>query len=279
MFMINPRLKDILSEKLTKKQLGLVPSSYDQVGSILIFADFPKELAKKEKFIGGSFLKLHPNLKTIAKKTKKYSGKYRTPKLKILAGKRTKETVYKENNIQLKLNVEKVYFSPRLSNERLRITKLVNPNEDILVMFSGCGVYPVVISKNTMARSITGIEINPIAHKYAEENIKLNKRTNITLYKGDVKKITPKLKQKFDRILMPLPKGAESFLPEALSLSKKGTIIHFYDFLHEDEFEKAKEKIENACKKKKLKYKLLDLVKCGHFSPRVYRICIDIKIA
>ena len=38
---------------------------------------------------------------------------------------------------------------------------------------------------------------------------------NIKLIKGDVKKVIPKLvklKQKFDRILMPLPKRAEDFI-------------------------------------------------------------------
>ena len=69
-------------------------------------------------------------------------------------------------------------------------------------MFSGSGVYPVVISKNTKAKEIYGIEINPIAHKYAEENIKLNKLKNIKLFCGDVKKTIPKLNRKFDRIFL-----------------------------------------------------------------------------
>ena len=39
---------------------------------------------------------------------------------------------------------------------------------------------------------------------------------------GDVRDVVPKLKKKFDRILMPLPKSAEEFLDIALSASKKG---------------------------------------------------------
>lgn len=271
-------LKESLSKKLTKKQLAMVPSSYDVVGDMLIFADFPKELKKKEKAIAESFLAQHKNIKTIAKKTKKYSGKYRLPKLKIIAGKRKKETLHKENNISLKLNVEKVYFSPRISNERLRISKLIKPNESILVMFSGCGVYPLVISKNTKTKEIYGIEINPIAHRYAVENQFLNKLKNIKLFKGDVKNILPKINKKFDRILMPLPKGAESYLKLALSKIKKKGVIHFYDFLKENEFALAMEKIKSICKKKNLKYKILDIVKCGQFSPYVFRVCIDFKI-
>jgi len=271
-------IKDLLSKKLTEKELSLVPSSYDVVGEILIFSDFPKELKKKEKPIAETLLAQHKNIKTIAKKTGKYSGKYRLPKIKIIAGKRKKEAVYKENNVVLKLNVEKVYFSSRLANERLRITKLVKPRESVLVMFSGCGPYSIGIAKNTKAKEIYSIEINPTACKYQEENIKLNKIKNIKLFKGDVKRVIPKLNRKFDRILMPLPKGAESFLEDALKSAKKGTMIHFYDFLNENEFDRVKKKIDNACKRIKLKYKILNIVKCGQYSPYVFRLCIDFKI-
>lgn len=272
------QLRQLLKNKLTKKQLSLLPSSYDIVGSILIFSDFPSELYKKEKIIGEALLKLHKNIKTICKKTKKYSGRYRLPKLKIIAGKKTKETIYKENNAIIKLDVEKVYFSPRLSTERKRIYQLIKQNENVLVMFSGSGIYPIVISKNSPPKEICSIEINPAAFKYQEENILSNKIKNIKLFKGNVKKILPKISKKFSRILMPLPKGAEDFLSLALSKIKNKGVIHFYDFLTEDGFDLAKEKISKACKKAKKKYKILKIVKCGQFSPRVYRVCVDFKI-
>jgi tRNA (guanine37-N1)-methyltransferase len=231
---------------------------------------------KKERIIGDEILKLLKHVKIVCKKTRKYSGKYRLPKLKIIAGEKRKETLYKENNIQLKLNVEKVYFSPRLSNERKRINSLIKKNESVLVMFSGSGVYPINIAKNTKAKEIYGIEINPIAHKYAEENIKLNKTNNIALFKGDVRKIIPKLNKKFDRILMPLPKGAENFLDLTLKVIKKNGIIHFYTFLEEENINKPF--INNYLKKYIASFKILDIVKCGAFGPRISRICVDIRI-
>jgi len=224
-------------------------------------------------------LQLHKNVKVVCKKIKKYSGTFRTPILRIIAGERRKETIHKENNIQLKLHVEKVYFSPRSSNERKRITTLIKPGESVLVMVSGCAPYPIVIAKNTKAESISAIEINPTAHAYAEENVKLNKANNIRLYLGDVNDIIPKLKNKFDRILMPLPKSADNFLDTAISAGKKGATIHFYDFLHEDDIPKAAvKKIEKACKNLNRKYKIINTVKCGQFSPRTFRVCVDFVI-
>ncbi len=267
-------LKEALKKKLTEKQAKLVPNSFDVVGDILIFSDFPEELKKKEKIIGQEILKLMKNVKVVCKKTKVHSGVFRTKKVKIMAGERRKTTVHKENNVKVGLNVETCYFSPRLSNERLRIASLVKKGESVLVMFSGVGIYPLVISKNALIKEIYGIEINPFAHKFAEDNLKLNKVSNVKLLLGDVKKIVPKLKKKFDRIVMPLPKSAEEFLETALKVAKKGTVIHFYDFIFEENFDQAVDKIKKHCKK----FKIIQIVKCGQYSPRKYRICVDFKV-
>ena len=272
-------LKYYLKNKLSEKELKLVPSSFDAVGDILIFSEFPNELSKKEKIIGQTILENYHNIKTILKKTKRYSGRFRTPKLKVIAGAKRKETTHKENNVFIKLDVEKVYFSPRMSSERKRITELTNPNESVLVMFSGSGVYPLVIAKNSKCKEVYGIEINPIAHKYGLENVKKNKLENkIKLFFGDVKKIMPKLNKKFNRILMPLPKGGEDFLNLTLKYIKNKGIVHFYDFLHEDEFYKGEEKVKKACEKLNRKYRILKTVKCGQYAPGFFRVCVDFKI-
>jgi tRNA (guanine37-N1)-methyltransferase len=223
-------------------------------------------------------MKLNKNVTTVVKKKGIHSGEFRLQETEHIAGKKTKLATHKENNARIKVNVDKTYFSIRLSTERKRIAELVKPGENILVMFSGCAPYPIVLAKNTEAAKIIGIEINPDAHKLGLENIKLNKVKNVMLINGDVKKEIPKLSEKFDRILMPLPKTADEFLKEALSVSKKGTIIHFYDFLKETEFDLAYKKIDKACKEMKLKYKISETVRCGQHAPRVYRICVDFKI-
>jgi len=273
------KLKDLLKRKLTKRELRSLPSSFDVVGDIMIFSDFPISLVKKQKIIGEEILKNHKNINSVFKKTKKYSGKYRTPKLSLLAGDNKKETEHRENNTRLRLNVEQVYFSSRLSTERNRIFKQVKKNENILVMFSGVGIYPLTISKNSHPNIIYGVEINPIAHKYALENLKLNKiEDKIKLFLGDVKKILPKINKKFDRILMPLPKGGESYLNLALNKIKKNGIIHFYSFTEQDKNKETVNTINKECDKQKKKCRILKITKCGQFSPRVFRICVDFKV-
>jgi tRNA (guanine37-N1)-methyltransferase len=507
-------LKMLLKEHLSDDEMEKLKTSFDVIGSIAIL-EIDDDMRKKEQIIAKTLLETHKNIRTVLRKDDKHTGEFRTQKMKWIAGEKTKEAEHKENNVTLKLNVEEVYFSPRLSSERKRISQQVVEGEDILVMFSGCAPYPCVLAKNTEARHITGIELNPQGHEYGLRNLELNKIRNVTLINGDVKKETnnvykniiglksnirdlqtrlehepkvfefhlfkediyenkhvledkidelkkqgievllhmpfpingeaileeenpesalkglkilgdtckkhdvkaiihitafkPKIsedklinnikklkeyynqfyfenltihfntaediirigkkagmknicvdiahfykvyedtekiikqvkeiqkhfktyfhlsdsnglmdglifgegginideilpyvnkgiteiiskdemkpeemikgykmlinkKRTYDRILMPLPKNAEDFLDAALSVAKRGTKIHFYNFLHEDEFDEAERKVKEACKKNGFEYKKEELIKCGQQSPRTYRICLD----
>ena len=266
--------KEALSKKLTKNQLALVPRAFDVVGTIAIFSHLPDELKKKESIIAKTLLEVHSHIKTVAKKVSDHQGTFRTKKVRVLAGQRTKTTTHTESGARIMLNIETCYFSPRLSQERMRIAKQVKDGERVLVLFSGVSVYPLVIAKNSKPLSITAVELNPDAHKFALENIKKNKFEEIiTAIKADVQNV--KLKGKFDRIIMPLPKGAKDYLDVALKYSKKGTIIHLYVFTDKTIFpdgviDLVKDKLKNI--------KILDTVQCGTASPSKIRVCVDIRV-
>jgi len=274
---INEDYKERLKKLIPNKLHDLIPNSFDTIGDIIII-EIKEEIEAYEKKIAKEILEDQKSIKTILKKAGQHEGEFRTQKLAYLAGIDTKETIYKENDVRLKLDVEEVYFSPRLSTERKRIFTQVKKDEEILVMFSGCGPYPLVISKNTEAKGITAIEKNPTAHKYAELNKILNKVDNVEFICGDVREIIPTLNIKFDRILMPLPKDAETFLDVAFIVSKKGTKIHLYGFEHETEIDNIKDKIKKEADKKKIKYYIEEIVKCGQYSPGKFRICADFYI-
>jgi len=271
--------KDKLKQELTEEEQSNLKTAFDMVGDIAIL-EIDDELRHKETFIAETLLSCQKNIHTVLRKDSAHEGEFRTQNFKFLAGEDKRETIHIENKTRLKLNVETVYFSPRMSTERMRITELIKPDEKILVLFCGCAPYPCTIGKNTEAGEIVGVEINPEGHKYGLENIKLNKLENVRLYNGDARVVVDSELQdeKFDRILMPLPRGGEDFLDVALSVAKKGSVIHFYDFLHEDDFPMAEEKVAKACKAMGLNYKIIGLFKCGQYSPRTFRICLDFQV-
>jgi tRNA (guanine37-N1)-methyltransferase len=271
-------IKHFLKSKLTRKEYLTLRRAFDIIGGIAII-EVPKGLVKKEKSISNAILALNKQIRTVVKKKGGHYGRRRLQKFIHLAGEKKKETITVENGIRLKLNIEKTYYSPRMSSERKRIYRQVARNEDVLVMFSGIGPYTIEIAKHTCAKSVYGIELNHTAHDYAVENTSINKITNVELYCGDVRDVLPRLRKKFDRIVMPLPKGAENYLDLALRYIKRKGIIHYYDFLEEKDIPAiALRKIDRACKELNKKYKILKVVKCGQLAPRAYRICVDFRV-
>src|SRR3989344_5959085 len=269
---------ELLKKELSAKEMELLPRTQELVGEILIL-EIPEELKKKEKTIADAYLRINKHVTTVVKKSDIHTGQYRTRKVTVLAGKKTKETIHHENGIELKLHLERTYFSARSGSERLRIAQLVKPGEEVLVMFSGAAPYPLVIAKNSEARHVYGIELNPDAHTYALENVLLNNlQDRVTIMHGDVKHKIPPLKQKFDRIVMPLPKTGEQFLDLALLKAKKGAFIHLYSFLDETEIDAYAKKVKEICKKLGYSVKILDKIKCGQFSPGVFRVCLDMRV-
>ncbi len=272
------RVEELLKDKLTKMELKNIPKSQEVIGSILIL-EIPPEFSSKEKMIAQAYLQVHKAVSTVVKKEDIHSGQFRTRHVKILAGKKTTETIHQENGVKIKLDIEKVYFSARSAHERMRIAQQVKKNEMVLVMFSGAGPFLLVIARNSEVNMVYGVEMNPQGHIYAVENVTLNKlEKKIILKEGDVRQIVPLLEEKFDRIVMPLPKTGEEFLPLALAKVKMGGMIHLYAFLEEKDIKEYEKKVRGICTKLKFRVTIVDTVKCGQFSPRLFRMCLDIKI-
>ena len=216
------------------------------------------------------------NIKTVLEKVDKVKGRLRKLKTRFLAGVKSKETIHKESGCLFKLDIERAYFSPRLSNERLEVARKVRKKDKVLVMFSGIAPYSIIIAKISKPKKIVSVEINREACKYARENVKLNKLENVEILQGDVKKIVPKLKEKFDVIVMPRPQLKETFLREAFLVSKKGTRIFYYGF----DFEPGKilEKIKEEAKKYKKRIKIKKIKKAGEIAPYKYRWRVDLQV-
>ena len=76
--------------------------------------------------------------------------------------------------LRFMVDVEKCYFSPRLSTERARIADLVEDGEVVLNMFAGVGPYSITIAKRKKAEVYSN-ELNEAAYRLHLENNRLNK--------------------------------------------------------------------------------------------------------
>jgi tRNA (guanine37-N1)-methyltransferase len=260
----------------------LVPSSFDIIGSrekAVAIVELPEGMGGKKA--AKSIFKKHKNVKSVLQKTSKRKGEFRTRTYKLLAGDADTEVLHKEYGFMIKVDPQKAYFSPRESTERQRVAKQVKPNEVAMVMFSGVAPFAIAIAKRQPdVERVIAVEMNPEAVKYADENIRINKLSHkILSLEGDVRKECVKWYGRCDRVVMPLPMGSEDFLEIAVNCLKDSGFIHFYNWGEEPEvFAKAEELIDEKLKKIGREYKITDKRVVLPYSPKKYKVCIDMEV-
>jgi tRNA (guanine37-N1)-methyltransferase len=244
--------------------------SYEIIGEIAVI----NELTVDEEEAVEGILEHHPSVKTILLKEKPLQGEYRVGEYRKLYGEET-ETVHKEYGCKFKVDPTKVYYSERFSTERKRVVDQVEDGEKVLVMFAGVGPFAIMAAKLANPEKVVAVEKNPVAAEYLEKNTELNGVDNVVEgYEGDVREVLPGMAEKFDRIIMPLPKDSKSFLDVAeMSLLERG-VIHLYllNRSGNEDFEHISEGLSSA------DFRLFQKVECGNYSPDEDRVCLDIML-
>jgi tRNA (guanine37-N1)-methyltransferase len=249
---LKKRLRQTLSTVLSPKDLRKVYGSFDIVGDIAIFR-LPSASSVNARTIAKAIISVHRNVKTVLFQSGPVAGDLRLRPLTYVCGENKTTTVHREFGCLFAVDVSICYFSPRLSHERMRIARLVEPGETVVNMFAGAGCFSIITAKYSGAAKVFSIDVNSAAVRFMMENIRLNRvYDKVTPLLGDSKEIvTSRLQHIADRVLMPLPEKALEYLPSAVSaLKKTGGWIHYYGFEHaaknESPIEKAELKVTEA---------------------------------
>ena len=272
-------LKEAVTGILSEKEIEDLYGAFDQVGDIIILR-IPDSLVPKKKTIGKVLLERVKTAKSVFYQSSPVSGNFRTRKLELLAGEDKTETEYKEHGCRFKVDVEKAFFSPRLSTERDRIANLIKDGETVINMFGGVGMFSIIAAKKKKC-VVYNIDINPSATKLCEQNIKLNKLVGkVESLTGDAAKIIEgQLSGKGDRVLMLLPEKSDEFLDAAIKAAKKNGIIHYYCHIHSDKKNEvgriAKEHFLDVMK---IKTEVLGSKIVRPVGPRFYQAVVDAKL-
>jgi tRNA (guanine37-N1)-methyltransferase len=273
-------LKRALEGILTNDESEELFSAFDQIGDIIVIR-IPEPLLSKKKIIGETLLDKVSTAKSVFYQSSDVEGDFRTRTLELVAGDNRTETEYKEYGCRFVVDVEKAFFSPRLSTERERIANLVQDDEIVINMFGGIGMFSILIAKNKKC-TVYNIDINPIASKLCEKNITLNKLSGeVISINGDATQIiTKRLENKGDRTLMLLPERSDEFLESAIVATKNNGIIHYYSHIHADRKQDAPKLSEqHFLKLAKVKSEIINSKIVRAVGPRYYQTVVDVKIS
>ncbi|WP_297979995.1 class I SAM-dependent methyltransferase family protein [uncultured Methanobrevibacter sp.] len=214
-------------------------------------------------------------------KIDKIDGQKREPEISLLYGNET-ETIHKENGCLFSLDLAKVMWAKGNNNERLRIAKLVRPNEVVVDMFAGIGYFSIPIGVFSDAKEIYSIEINPNSFHFLKKNIELNKinRNSERIFPilGDCAIEAPKYSA--DRVLMGYVKTTHHYLKPAMEAVKDGGIIHYHEtvplkLIETRPYERVK-KIAYECGQREVE--VLNIQNIKRYAPGVEHIVLDARI-
>jgi tRNA (guanine37-N1)-methyltransferase len=280
---LGKRLRRMLAGAVSPEDIASVYGSYDVVGDIAVVR-LTEASRRHSRSIAEAVMAVHGNVRTVLAQVGDVAGEFRLRRLELVAGEAGTLTVHRESGCVFAVDVERCYFSTRLSYERMRVAGLVRDGETVVNMFAGVGCFSVVMARHSGVGRVYSVDVNPAAFELMRENVRLNGvYGRVVPVLGDAGKVVDeRLRHVADRVLMPLPAKAFDYLPHAvLALKPSGGWVHYYDFEHAGKGEDVVEKV-----RLKVSAKLHSL--CGEFDvpfgrvvrstgPNWYQVVLDIR--
>ena len=278
--MISEKLSAILENKIPQNLISFLPSRWWKIGDVLI-STIPEELMEYKRDIGEAFLKLESNVRVVLGKTGPTIGITRKPTFTHLAGEKNTETIHKELGCHFKIDAAKLTFSPGNHGERKRLLEITKPNEFIIDMFSCIGNLSLPLAVHNQPKMLLASEINPLAHKYLEQNIKLNKvQEHMKSILGDNRVTLHDYFHQADRVISGYLASDLDQITVGIKLCKKGGILHFHAGVpnNKEILDNPINKITKIVERENRTLEVITQKRVKKYSPGIDHIVIDIKI-
>lgn len=294
------KLREALEKLIPSDKAKLMYNSYDIIGDVAL-VKMPHELDQYEETVGEAFHEAHTSLKAVFRVVGETEENERTRELKLIWSRRSprsgreidnadlSRTVYSEYGCMFIVDVRKVFFTPRLSNERMRIAKQVRAREVVACLFGGVCTYAIIMAKVCPeVGRIYSVDINPTAYQLGSENVLINKCADkVTSILGDARAICEEqLKGACSRVIMPLPTQAILFLDSAVEALREGPkrVINFYSEVSGVDIKEEATKVINETNRNLRDYGAKRSETTGwrivrEVGPRRYHIAIDFLVS
>ncbi|MFC7114705.1 class I SAM-dependent methyltransferase [Natronoarchaeum sp. GCM10025703] len=272
---------DLVVRDLPERSLPEMPAdilgydpSYERLGDVVILDEDDPERAHE---IAAAVDESALPVETVLDRASKIKGEQRIRDWTVLLGEST-ETVHREYGCEFALDLDEVYFSPRLATERHRVVEQIDPDEHVFDMFAGVG--PFAIPAAARGATVVGTDINEQAIEYFRENARRNGvNEQITAIAGDVREVATEYANWADRIVMNLPHSADEFVDTAVEIAGDDCVLHYYDIQHEDDpYGPGERAIREAAEPT---YDVT--VETAHtvrsYAPHELNVCLDVRLS
>lgn len=224
--------------------------------------------------IAEAIMRAHPHVKTVCL-DRGVEDDFRVRNVEVVAGEHATETIHREYGIRMKVDVAKVYFSPRLARERMRVAERVQHNATVIDMFAGVAPFSLYIATFSRPEKIYAIDKNPHAVRYARENVRLNRMEHIIeVIEGDARDVMEHL-PRAHHIIMNLPHKSREYLPYVLG---KGHHIHYYEIMEKELMDERVRQIVEEGAERGYAVEVEEVRIVGSYSPAKVKVAMDLEV-
>lgn len=198
------------------------PRRWEKIGDVLVLK-LPPSLDVPREALAALYATVL-DAKTVVEYVGGVQGPWRLPNVRWLWGGGT-ETVHLEDGVRFALDVAKVMFSSGNLPERIRMGRHPGTGEVVVDLFAGIGYFSLPMAVHSKAARIVACEANPVAFRYLEDNVRINRVTSIEPRLGDCRDVAPT--GIADRVVMG-HFDAYDFLDVAFRAAKGRATIHLH---------------------------------------------------
>jgi tRNA (guanine37-N1)-methyltransferase len=213
-----------------------LPRSFDVVGD-LVLVRVPSALASREPEIGQALLEFVPGARLVGA-DRGVHGVDRRRTIERLAGSGAWRTRHRENGIELEVDLERAYFSPRLAREHARVASEVRAGDRVYDLCCGVGPFTATIARDGRARAVTAVDANPDAIDLLRATLeRLRATVPVDARVGDVGLFAPAAPPA-ERVILNLPHEGIKYLPSVARSVAPGGRLYYYEVTPRSEFER-----------------------------------------
>ena len=217
--------RELLSLPETEREL--LPRSFDIVGDIVLIR-LPPALDHRKESIGNALLEFVPGARLVGIDHGVH-GPERRRSVERVAGSGSWRTRHKENGVELAVDVEKAYFSPRLAREHARVAEEVGPGERVYDLCCGVGPFSVTIAHAGRAGPVIAVDSNPEAIALLRETLsRYSLEDRVASISAPLEQFLPTAPP-VELVVLNLPHEGIKYLPSVARTVAPGGRLYYYE--------------------------------------------------
>jgi tRNA (guanine37-N1)-methyltransferase len=210
----------------TDAERALLPRSFDVVGDVVLVR-IPPELDARAAEIGAALLRFVPGARVVGR-DRGVHGAERRRSLERIAGSGTWRTRHRENGIELEVDLERAYFSPRLAREHALVAEEIALGDRVYDLCCGVGPFAATIARDGRAVALSAVDSNPFAIDLLRTTLgRVPHGDRVAAIEQDVEGFARDARP-VERVILNLPREGIKYLPSvARTVAPRGRLYYY----------------------------------------------------